>query len=63
MPKRRPSDAIHVMVTDHFIRKRPEADPPGPLVERHDGNTPPYRGEVVLYYPSKLGQNSLTLRT
>ena len=56
MPKRRPSDAIHVMVTDHFIRKRPEADPPGPLIERHDGNTPPYRGEVVLYYPSKLAK-------
>lgn len=51
MPKRRPADAIHIAITDHYIRRRPEGDPPGPLVERHDGNTPPYRGEVVAYGP------------
>jgi predicted CXXCH cytochrome family protein len=51
MPKRRPSDAIHTSITDHLIQTRPAADPTGPLVEKHDGNTPPYRGEVLPYYP------------
>jgi predicted CXXCH cytochrome family protein len=51
MPKRRASDAIHIAVTDHNIRRRPEGDLPGPPMERHEGNTPPYRGEVVAYYP------------
>ncbi len=58
MPKRRPSDAIHTLVTDHFIQKRPAADSSGSLagslVEKHDGNTPLYRGRVDLYYPSRL---------
>jgi predicted CXXCH cytochrome family protein len=62
MPRRRPSDAIHIMITDHLIRKRPAIDPPGsladPLAEKHDGNTPPYRGRVELYYPTKLEQTS-----
>jgi tetratricopeptide (TPR) repeat protein len=64
MPKRRPSDAIHVMVTDHLIQKRPATGQSGPLVERHDGNTPPYRGRVELYYPSRLEktpENELSL--
>ncbi|HEV2667733.1 MAG TPA: tetratricopeptide repeat protein [Blastocatellia bacterium] len=54
MPKRRPSDAIHTSVTDHFIQSRPAADPAGTLVEKQDGNTPPYRGKVSLYYPAKI---------
>jgi predicted CXXCH cytochrome family protein len=54
MPKRRPSDAIHTSVTDHLIQSRPAPDPAGTLVEKHDGNTPPYRGKVELYYPAKL---------
>jgi len=54
MPKRRPSDAIHTSVTDHLIQTRPAPDPAGTLVEKHDGNTPPYRGRVELYYPAKL---------
>jgi predicted CXXCH cytochrome family protein len=56
MPKRRPSDAIHTQVTDHFIQTRPKAEPAEPRVEQHDGNTPPYRGRVELYYPLKLEQ-------
>ena len=64
MPKRRPSDAIHVMVTDHFIQRRPPRDPAGPLIEKNDSNTAPYRGRVVLYYPStleKTQENELAL--
>ncbi len=54
LPKRSPADAIHTMVTDHFIQKRPAAEPTGQRVERHDGNTLPYRGNVEFYYPTKL---------
>jgi predicted CXXCH cytochrome family protein len=54
MPKRRPSDAIHTLVTDHLIRTRPAVDPTRPPVEKHDVNTPPYRGRVLPYYPSRL---------
>jgi Flp pilus assembly protein TadD len=50
MPQRRPSDAIQVMVTDHYIRKRPDPDPKGPAIELNDADTPPYRGPVALYY-------------
>jgi predicted CXXCH cytochrome family protein len=56
MPKRRPSDAIHTSVTDHLIQRRWDRRDVagGQLIEKHDGNTPPYRGRVSLYYPSKL---------
>ena len=54
MPKLRPSDAINVRATDHLIRKAPAPDPPDPTAEKHDGNTPPYRGTVFLYYPSRI---------
>ena len=53
MPKRTPSDAIHIRIADHFIRKRPEPDPPGPPIE-HVGSHSAYRGEVVFYNPSDL---------
>lgn len=58
LPKRRPADAIHTLVTDHFIRARPAVEPPVPRLEQHDGNTPPYRGRVELYYPAKLIQTA-----
>jgi tetratricopeptide (TPR) repeat protein len=50
MERRRPADVIHVEMTDHQIRRRPLGAPP-PAVEVNTFNTPPYRGEVVLYYP------------
>ena len=51
MPKRRPTTAIHIAVTDHLIQ-RPGASPKTqPAVEEHDGNTLPYVGEVAPYYP------------
>lgn len=52
MPRRRPSDTIHLVITDHEIRARPVVREPH--VEEHDGNTPPYYGEVTLYYPDRL---------
>jgi tetratricopeptide (TPR) repeat protein len=54
MPQCRPSDSIHVTVTDHYIQRNPAADPlraADPPVELNSANTPPYRGEVIAYYP------------
>lgn len=50
MQSRRPSDAIHVTITDHDIQRKPERIG-DPTVEMNSGNQPPYRGEVVSYYP------------
>src|SRR5262249_26569693 len=54
MPKRRPSDAIHTLVTDHRIGNPSAAARSQQVVELHEGNSPPYRGEVALYYPPRL---------
>src|ERR1700690_3350070 len=55
MPKRRTDDGVHVVMTDHLIRAR---QPAGNLLadkpELQESTTPPYRGEVVPYYPLKL---------
>jgi predicted CXXCH cytochrome family protein len=54
MQKRRTEDVVHVVMTDHWIQRRPApADPLAPLPERH-GAAAEYRGEVVPYYPSPL---------
>ncbi len=52
MPRRRPSDAIHIEIADHLIQARPRFA--NPVQEQHDGNTRPYRGEVVSYYPTAM---------
>jgi predicted CXXCH cytochrome family protein len=50
MPLRAASDAVHIEITDHRIaRKLPL--PAQPLAEQHDGNTLPYAGAIVPYYP------------
>ncbi len=55
MPKRRTDDAVHVVMTDHYIqRQRPRRDL---LADRTEADTlkhGDYRGEVVLYYPPTL---------
>jgi tetratricopeptide (TPR) repeat protein len=61
MVERRPSDAVHVTVTDHYIRRSPNREPTGPLVERNGSNTAPYRGKVVLYYPETIAETSDSL--
>ena len=53
MAKRRTEDAVHVWMTDHFIRKQPPKDG-APLTERHDRQT----GAVRLLYPSQLPDTS-----
>lgn len=52
MPKRRTDDAVHVVMTEHLISRRP---PPGDLLAEKPERTEaqPYQGEVAPYYPSK----------
>lgn len=60
MPKRRSDDAVHIVMTDHRIQRRP---PAGDLLAEFDEKpAQEYRGEVVPYYPSPLantGDNAL----
>lgn len=55
MPKRRTDDAVHVVMTDHYIQRR---RPPGDLLaqrkEADNFEHGDYRGEVVLSYPATL---------
>ena len=52
MPKRRTEDAVHVVMTDHLIQRRPPArDLLAELAERHPTEAAEYHGEVVPYYP------------
>lgn len=52
MPKRRTDDVVHVVMTDHYIQRRP---PKGALTaprqEIGDDPQSEYHGEVVPYYP------------
>ena len=63
MPKRRTDDAIHVVMTEHLIAKRPPAG--DLLAEKNErAETESYRGEVAPYYPAKLAttaDNELTI--
>jgi predicted CXXCH cytochrome family protein len=55
MPKRRTDDAVHIVMTDHWIQRR---KPAGNLLAAKPeiAETPAnmYRGEVVPYYPAAL---------
>jgi tetratricopeptide (TPR) repeat protein len=54
MPKRRTEDAVHVVMTDHYIqRQRPPGNLLAPLEEANFEHSD-YRGEVVLSYPPEL---------
>ena len=55
MPKRRTEDAVHVVMTDHYIqRHRPPGDLLAPRKEADNVEHGDYRGEVVLSYPATL---------
>jgi predicted CXXCH cytochrome family protein len=58
MPKRRTDDAVHVVMTDHYIQRGnirgtgPDRDLTAPFAE---GSTkPPSKTGIALYYPAKL---------
>ena len=54
MPKRRTDDAIHIVMTDHLIQRRPPADLFAAKAEYYESPATSYKGEVDLYYPPKL---------
>jgi len=55
MPKRRTDDAVHVIMTDHYIqRRRPARDLLAPIAERRETEENGYRGPVVMYYPPAM---------
>jgi tetratricopeptide (TPR) repeat protein len=55
MPKRRAEDAVHVVMTDHYIqRQRASRDLLAERTEADSVTQGAYRGEVVPYYPPKL---------
>jgi len=59
MPKRRTDDAVHIVMTDHFIaRNRPAGDLLAEKPEPIESPTTAYHGKVVPYYPAQLS-NSL----
>lgn len=57
MPKRRTDDAVHVVMTDHYIqRHKPGRDLLAPINEQPETDANAYRGRVELYYPRELPQ-------
>ena len=54
MPKRRAEDAVHVVMTDHRIQRKPAADLLAERTERHPSTEEEYQGEVIPYYPATL---------
>lgn len=52
MPKRRTDDVVQVVMTDHWIQRRPPSgDLTAPIEEVLESGDELYRGEVALYYP------------
>ncbi len=59
MPKRRTDDAVYIVMTDHFIRSRqPAGDLLAEKKEAPEAAIPPYRGEVVPYYPKNMASST-----
>jgi len=54
MPKRRTDDAIHIVMTDHLIQKRPPPNLLAPKAEYYESPATSYKGVVALYYPPTL---------
>jgi Flp pilus assembly protein TadD len=53
MEKRRTDDAIHIAMTDHFIRPIPPPDPMAMKPESYEDDATEYRGKVIPFYPAK----------
>ncbi|MDA1315010.1 MAG: tetratricopeptide repeat protein [Acidobacteria bacterium] len=54
MPKRRTDDVVHVVMTDHYIRRRQPAR--DLLAAKAEVHHKPYQGRVVPYYPPDPAQ-------
>jgi Flp pilus assembly protein TadD len=64
MPKRRTEDAVHVVMTDHYIKRlKPPGDLLAPMAEA--AVEPEGRDKVMLYYPAQIAaaDNELYLAT
>ena len=58
MPKRRTSDVVHAVMTDHFIqRKKPQGNPLAETQEPNGAATV-FHGEVLPYYPAVLDRSA-----
>jgi tetratricopeptide (TPR) repeat protein len=57
MWKRRSEDAVHTVMTDHFIQRR---KPARNFLAELPETSPVYRGEVVPYYPARPGDELYT---
>lgn len=53
MPQRRTEDVVHVVMTDHRIRRPGLTNPVAPLSEHRETAETAYRGPVVPYYPKQ----------
>jgi len=53
MPKHRTDDAIHIVMTDHFIQRFPPRNLLAPKSEYYESDSTDYKGEVVPYYPAR----------
>jgi Tfp pilus assembly protein PilF len=57
MPKRRAEDAVHVVMTDHYIqRHKPARNLLADRTETDIAKRGEYRGEVALYYPPRMAE-------
>jgi tetratricopeptide (TPR) repeat protein len=58
MPKRRTDDVVHVVMTDHYIQRRPpDGDLLAPIEEVTEGPGDVYHGPVEPYYPAQIGSD------
>ncbi len=53
MPKRRTDDAIHIVMTEHFIQRTQPVHPLAMKTEYYESDAAAYKGDVVPYYPAK----------
>ena len=56
MGRRRPSDAVEVVIADHKISRTSSKAVPSVTVEQNSASMPPYRGKVVQYYPPQADE-------
>ena len=55
MPRRRAEDAVHVVMTDHWIqRRKPARDLEAPLDEFETARRAVYSGPVESYHPADV---------
>ncbi len=59
MPQRRTDDVVNVVMTDHFIQRRPP--PPEVLLGPKEEEARDYKGDVVAFYPEEFPEDTKDL--